>query len=80
MPSAQQQKQQTAPAAEARQTAAPPQKGEEPEMHPASPQHAGKVESSSSFLAPHVRQNPPRGEMKPTDHHTEHSNIQVRCP
>lgn len=79
MPSAQQQ---AAPAAEAQQTAAPPQKGEEPEMHTASPQHAGKVESSSSssFLTPHIRENPHRGEMKPTDHRAEHSNIQVRCP
>lgn len=60
MPSAQQQRQQTA---EQQQTAAPPQKRKEPEMHPASPQHAGKVESSSpSFLAPHVRENPYRGE------------------
>lgn len=32
----------TAPTAEAQQTAAPPGRGEEPEIHPASPQHIGR--------------------------------------
>lgn len=69
----------TAPAAEAWQTAAPPEKEEEPEIHPAPPWHVGKAENSYCSLAPHVRQNQSRGQMQPIDHHMEHSNIQGRC-